>query len=112
MGSSPGGDPPSAGTVSPPPGCPNLGELSSVYSMESSSVSIGATSFVTGATSSCRGGIGHAAGVGAPSIWTPDEVETVESNTVNDPAPDDDVALDLCDFFDLVEVELFSIKIE
>ena len=79
--------------------------------MESSSVSTGATSLVTGATSSRREGIGHAAGTGVPSMCTPDEVETVESNTVNEPAPDEEVALDLCDFFDFVEVELFSIKI-
>ena len=45
-------------------------------------------------------------------MCTPDEVETMESNTVNDPAPDDDVALDLCDFFDFDEVELFAGKIE
>ena len=32
----------------------------------------------------------------------------MESNTVNDPAPDDDVALGLCDSFDFDEVELFS----
>ena len=62
--------------------------------------------------SSRREGIGHAAGAGEPSMCTPDEVETNESRTVNDPAPDEEVALDLSDFFDFVQVEIFSVNIE
>ena len=56
--------------------------------------------------------MGLAVGAGLPSICKPDDVLQVESYTLDDPAPDDDVASDLCDFFDFDEVELFSVRIE
>ena len=68
---------------------------------------------MTGALSSARGHIGHALGAGLSSMCTPTVELPRESSTVKDPAPDDEVSSDFCDFLDVLdEVVLLSVTIE